>query len=95
MTQSNDEIIFQFLCSLRKCHDFIQVKTYQIIVITINIVSQIYKTAYCQEKLSENVLMMKFDSKRCDIFTKTQKLGRLTAVFRSFPFKNKIGDIFG
>jgi hypothetical protein len=61
----------------------------------INIVIQIHKTAHCLEKWSENVWTKKFDSKRCDIFTKTQKLGRLTAVFRSFPLKNKIGDIFG
>jgi hypothetical protein len=37
--------------------------------------------------------MIKFDSKRCDIFTKAQKLDGLTAVFRSFPFNNKSGDI--
>ena len=46
-----------------------------------------------RKKLSEDVMTIKFDSKRCDIFTKTQKLGGSTAVFRSFPFKTKIGDI--
>jgi hypothetical protein len=47
------------------------------------IVSQIHKskTAYSSEKWSENVLKTKFDSKRCDIFTRTKKLGGLTAVF--------------
>ena len=57
--------------------------------------SYFHKAAYSSEKWSENVLTIKLESKRRDILTKTQKLGRLTAVFRSFPFKNKIGDIFG
>jgi hypothetical protein len=45
-------------------------------------------------KRSENVLTTKLDSKRCNIFTKTKKLGGLTAVFCSFPFKNKIDMTF-
>jgi hypothetical protein len=57
---------------------------------------QIHKAAYSSEKWSENVLTIKLESKRRDIITKTKKLGGLTAtaVFRSFPFKNKIDDIF-
>jgi hypothetical protein len=58
------------------------------------IITKVHKTACSSEKWSENVLTIKSDSKRCEIFIKTQKLDGLTAVFRSFPFKNKIGYIF-
>ena len=66
--------------------EVIEAEPYQIIVKSFsNILQKIYKL----EKLNEDVMTIKFDSKRCDIFTKTQKLGGLTAVFRNFQIKNK------
>ena len=54
----------------------------------VNYTSQLFKGA------SNNNWSNSQANKKSDIFTKTQKLGGLTAVFRSFPFNNKIGDIF-
>ena len=73
--------------------EVIEAEPYQIIVKSFsNILQKIYKL----EKLNEDVMTIKFDSnKRCDIFTKTQKLGGSTAVFRNFPFKNNNRWYFG